>query len=291
MKLPRDRFDYSPIVESPPLEAAQGRAHRRVDHREHRGVGHREADGPPVPPAPQGVGGRARRAELGLARLRHAGGLLASPRCPRQAQDPRHHGHQRPRRSSPMRRWPRPCSTRDGSSWATAWSRAPCTSCPTSGRPYASPSRLLKEFTGKKPKGWLGPGLTETWETLDYLAEEGIEYVCDWVNDDQPYSIRTTAGPLISVPYSHGAERHPDDGDPAPHVVGVARSGRRTSSTASTPRARGTRASWPSPSTPTSRACRTGSSTSKRCYDYMRKKKGVWFTTGEDIYEWYKSQS
>jgi hypothetical protein len=26
-------------------------------------------------------------------------------------------------------------------------------------------------------------------------------------------------------------------------------------------------------------------------YDYMRKKKGVWFTTGEDIYEWYKSQS
>ena len=25
-------------------------------------------------------------------------------------------------------------------------------------------------------------------------------------------------------------------------------------------------------------------------YDYMRKKKGVWFTTGEEIYEWYKVQ-
>ena len=23
-------------------------------------------------------------------------------------------------------------------------------------------------------------------------------------------------------------------------------------------------------------------------YDYMRKKKGVWFTTGEEIYEWYR---
>jgi len=34
---------------------------------------------------------------------------------------------------------------------------------------------ILREFTGRKPKGWLGPGLTETWETLDILAEEGIE--------------------------------------------------------------------------------------------------------------------
>ena len=61
---------------------------------------------------------------------------------------------------------------------------------------------MLKDFTGKKPKGWLGPGLTETWETLDILAEEGVEYVSDWVNDDQPYEIRTTAGPLVSVPYT-----------------------------------------------------------------------------------------
>ena len=63
---------------------------------------------------------------------------------------------------------------------------------------------IIREFTGKKPKGWLGPGLTETWETLDVLAEEGIEYVSDWVNDDQPYAIKTTAGPLVSVPYKIG---------------------------------------------------------------------------------------
>src|SRR4029079_13740384 len=60
----------------------------------------------------------------------------------------------------------------------------------------------LETFTGKKPKGWLGPGLSETWETLDLLAEAGIEYVSDWVNDDQPYEIRTSSGPLVSVPYT-----------------------------------------------------------------------------------------
>jgi polysaccharide deacetylase len=36
---------------------------------------------------------------------------------------------------------------------------------------------LIRKFTGKAPTGWLGPGLTETWETLDLLAEEGIKYV------------------------------------------------------------------------------------------------------------------
>src|SRR5437773_9853677 len=61
---------------------------------------------------------------------------------------------------------------------------------------------ILREFTGKTPKGWLGPGRTETWETLDILAEEGIEYVSDWVNDDQPYEIKTTSGSLVSVPYT-----------------------------------------------------------------------------------------
>src|SRR6266536_1817964 len=62
--------------------------------------------------------------------------------------------------------------------------------------------RLLKAFTGKSPKGWMGPGLTETWETLDLLKEEGIEYVTDWVNDDQPYEMRTSSGTLVSVPYT-----------------------------------------------------------------------------------------
>ena len=48
----------------------------------------------------------------------------------------------------------------------------------------------------------MGPGLTETDHTLDILAEEGIEYICDWVMDDQPVEMKTTAGPVIAVPYS-----------------------------------------------------------------------------------------
>ena len=47
-------------------------------------------------------------------------------------------------------------------------------------------TEAITTFTGKRPRGWLGPGLTETWETPDLLAEEGYDYVCDWVLDDQP---------------------------------------------------------------------------------------------------------
>ena len=60
----------------------------------------------------------------------------------------------------------------------------------------------IRSFTGKKPRGWESPGLTETYETIDYLAEAGIEYVADWVLDDQPCEIRTASGPIVSVPYT-----------------------------------------------------------------------------------------
>ena len=60
----------------------------------------------------------------------------------------------------------------------------------------------IKAFTGKAPKGWESPGLTETSETIDHLAEAGIEYVADWVFDDQPVWIPATPRPVLSVPYS-----------------------------------------------------------------------------------------
>ena len=62
--------------------------------------------------------------------------------------------------------------------------------------------RSIKAFTGKAPRGWESPGLTETFETIDILAEEGIEYVADWVLDDQPCRIETSKGPIVSVPYT-----------------------------------------------------------------------------------------
>ena len=60
----------------------------------------------------------------------------------------------------------------------------------------------IREFTGKAPRGWESPGLTETNDTVDYLAEAGIEYVADWVLDDQPQRIQTAHGPMVSIPYT-----------------------------------------------------------------------------------------
>ena len=60
----------------------------------------------------------------------------------------------------------------------------------------------IREFTGSAPRGWMGPGLAETFETPDILAEEGIEYVCDWCNDDQPYAMKVRSGRLVSIPYT-----------------------------------------------------------------------------------------
>ena len=60
----------------------------------------------------------------------------------------------------------------------------------------------IRQFTGRAPRGWLGPGLTETWDTPDILVEEGYEYVSDWVLDDQPVLLKTRTRPLVSVPYT-----------------------------------------------------------------------------------------
>lgn len=61
---------------------------------------------------------------------------------------------------------------------------------------------ILERFTGKRPRGWLGPGLTETFETPDLLAEAGVKYIGDLVWDDEPSEIATTHGPLVTLPYT-----------------------------------------------------------------------------------------
>jgi allantoinase len=60
----------------------------------------------------------------------------------------------------------------------------------------------IEQAAGKKPVGWLGAGLQETWNTLDYLVEEGCIYVADWINDDQPYLMNINGKRLVSLPYS-----------------------------------------------------------------------------------------
>jgi allantoinase len=60
----------------------------------------------------------------------------------------------------------------------------------------------IERVTGRRPRGWLGPGLTETWETPDLLIEEGFDYVADWVLDDQPVWLKTRTKPILNVPYT-----------------------------------------------------------------------------------------
>jgi len=63
----------------------------------------------------------------------------------------------------------------------------------------------IARASGRRPVGWLGAGLQETWNTLDHLAEAGCEYVADWgPNDDQPYTM-TLSGEktIVSLPYSY----------------------------------------------------------------------------------------
>jgi len=64
--------------------------------------------------------------------------------------------------------------------------------------------RQIKEtiarVTGKAPRGWLGPGGgDESPHTLDHLAAEGFDYVCDWGCDDQPVPMRVKSGRMIGM--------------------------------------------------------------------------------------------
>lgn len=61
---------------------------------------------------------------------------------------------------------------------------------------------MITKFSGQRPRGWFGPGLTQTYETLDYLADAGIEYVGDWALDDEPLTLRTKSGQIVALPYN-----------------------------------------------------------------------------------------
>lgn len=61
--------------------------------------------------------------------------------------------------------------------------------------------KTIEQATGRRPRGWLGPGLVETHNTLDLLAEEGVVYCGDWNNDDQPYPMKVRKGRMCAIPY------------------------------------------------------------------------------------------
>jgi len=78
---------------------------------------------------------------------------------------------------------------------------------------------IIEKFWGKRPRGWFGPGLTQTFDTLDYLSEAGVEYIGDWVLDDEPVTLKTTHKPVVALPYNFeihdivmmALQHHPSD--------------------------------------------------------------------------------
>lgn len=75
----------------------------------------------------------------------------------------------------------------------------------------------IERFTGRRPRGWLGPGLAQTFDTPDVLSHAGVDYTCDWVVDDVPVWLAADPKPLVALPYSlelndsviFATEKHP----------------------------------------------------------------------------------
>lgn len=61
----------------------------------------------------------------------------------------------------------------------------------------------LLAASGQRVRGWLSPARSESPRTAALLAARGIEYFCDFVNDELPYEFSTPAGTLLAMPHSH----------------------------------------------------------------------------------------
>lgn len=61
----------------------------------------------------------------------------------------------------------------------------------------ASSLDTLERVSGVRPRGWLSIARSESWNTPDLLREAGLDYTCDWVNDELPYRF---ANGLINLP-------------------------------------------------------------------------------------------
>lgn len=145
----------------------------------------------------------------------------------------------------------------------------------------------IKDYTGKAPKGWLGPGLHETLETVDYLAEAGFKFVCDWPMDEHPVEMQTSAGSIMVMPYSFELSDlpmmvvHTHQSD-----VWLKRAidqfDRLYEESADQPRIMSMGIH------PYIMGVPHRIKYFEAAYDHMLKKSDVWFTTADEIYEWFK---
>lgn len=75
-------------------------------------------------------------------------------------------------------------------------------SCPDEVAEISAVATEVREFFGAPPAGWLGPGLVETWQTMDVLRRAEYSYILDWTLDDRPLFMTAGDGELLAIPYS-----------------------------------------------------------------------------------------
>ena len=148
---------------------------------------------------------------------------------------------------------------------------------------------IIERATGKRPIGWLGPALAESFSTPELLVEAGVKYVCDWVCDDQPFPLKVKNGRLISVPYS----QHIND---IPLILEYRLSNADFCQTicdqfdvlyadgASIPRTMAIALH------PFLVGVPHRSKYLEQALAYIRRHKDVWFCTGDDIANWYETE-
>ncbi len=61
----------------------------------------------------------------------------------------------------------------------------------------------LERVSGTRPRGWLSIARSQSWNTPRLLAEAGVDYMCDWPNDELPYRVTTQAGEIVNIPLNH----------------------------------------------------------------------------------------
>ena len=62
-------------------------------------------------------------------------------------------------------------------------------------------SEKMLKAEGVRPRGWLGPFISQSATTPELLKELGFSYMLDWYFDEQPMWFRTDNGPILAVPY------------------------------------------------------------------------------------------
>lgn len=67
----------------------------------------------------------------------------------------------------------------------------------------AAALNTLERVAGMRPRGWMSIARSQSFNTPRLLAEAGLAYMADWVNDELPYRFDTGAGAIVNIPVNH----------------------------------------------------------------------------------------